>query len=164
LNWVDAVILASLIWFTFAAFHAGMIREVITIGGAILAVALGGLFYKDLAEDVKVGIDDPETARIVAFAIIVGGVLLASQLLAFFLKQASSLLMLGILDSIGGALVGLAKGFLLVELGLVIAITFPSLGLDNAVRDSALASFFLDILPVLKPILPGEFKSAIDSF
>jgi len=164
LNWVDAVILAALAWFTFAAFHAGLIREVITIAGAVLGIALGGLFYEELAEDVKVAVDSEETARIVAFAMIVGAVVLASQLIAFFLKQAASLLLLGIFDSLGGAVIGLIKGFLLVELGLIVAITFHSLGLQDDVQRSELAPFFLDILPVLRAILPGEFKSQIDAF
>jgi membrane protein required for colicin V production len=135
LNWIDFVIIGTLAWFTYAAFHAGMIREVITIAGAVFAVALAGLFYTELAEDIEVAVDDPETAEIIAFAIIFGATVLASQLLALFLKQAASLLLLGLLDSLGGAFIGLAKGAIFVEIGLIVAITFPSLGL-NARRPS----------------------------
>jgi membrane protein required for colicin V production len=164
LNWVDAVILATLGWFTFAAFNAGLIREVITILGAIFAVALAGLFYTDLAKDVDVAIDDPEVSRLVAFAIIFGATILATQLLAIFLKQAASLLFLGLIDSMGGAVIGLIKGCIFVEIALIVAITFPSLHLHDDVNGSALAPFFLDVLPVLKRILPAEFKNAIDAF
>jgi membrane protein required for colicin V production len=164
LNWVDIVILASLAWFTFAAFHAGLIREVITIISAVFAVALAGLFYLELAEDIKVAVDDEQTAEIIAFAVIFGATVLAGQLIAFFLKQAASVLMLGIMDSMGGALIGLVKGFVFVEIALIAAVTFPSLGVLDSVENSTFAPFFLDALPVLRVILPGEFKSAIDSF
>jgi membrane protein required for colicin V production len=164
LSWIDIVILATLIWFTYAAFHAGMIREVITIVGAVFAVALAGLFYVELAEDVGVAVDNEETARIIAFAMIFGATILASQLTAMFLKQAASLLLLGLADSVGGAFIGLLKGFVFIEIGLIIMITFKSLGLNGAVEDSALAPFFLDLIPILKLILPGEFKEAIDTF
>jgi len=164
LNWVDVAILATLVWFTYAAFHAGMIREVVTIFGAVFAVALAGLFYQELAEDVHVAIDDEETARVVAFGMIFGATVLASQLTALFLKQAASLLLLGLLDSIAGAFIGFIKGCIFVEVGLVVAITFHTLGLQRAVDESALAPLFLDILPVLKYLLPGEFKDAINSF
>ena len=164
MNWIDAIILASIAWFTFAAFHAGLIREVITIIGAVFAVALAGLFYMELAEDIGVAVDDKQTAEIIAFATIFGAIVLASQLMALFLKQAASLLMLGVFDSMGGAVIGLLKGFVLVEIALIGAITFPSLGLERAVDNSAFAPFFLDALPILKAILPGEFKIAIDSF
>jgi membrane protein required for colicin V production len=164
LNWVDILILAVIIWFAYAAFHAGLIREVVTIIGTIFAVALAGLFYLELSEDIKVVVDDTETAEIIAFAVIFGATLLASQLLALFLKQAASLLLLGLLDSIGGAVIGVAKGIILIEVALMAALTFPSLGFVNAVEESLFAPFFLDLLPFLKYILPGEFDTAVDEF
>jgi membrane protein required for colicin V production len=136
LSWIDIAILATMIWFTYAAFHAGMIREVITIAGAVFAVALAGLFYEELAEDVRVAVDDEETARIIAFAMIFGATILAAQLTALFLKQAASLLLLGLADSIGGAVIGFIKGVIFVEIALILAITFGSLGLEETVDDS----------------------------
>ena len=164
MNWIDAVIIVALLGFTYSAFNAGLIREVITIFGAIFAVALAGLFYTDLARDIDVAVDDFETSKIIAFVTIFGATVLASQLLAIFLKEAASLLLLGMADSLGGALIGLVKGLIFVEIGLIVAITFPSLHLEGAVRDALLAPFFLDALPVLTRILPGEFKTAVDAF
>ncbi|HEY7466224.1 MAG TPA: CvpA family protein [Dehalococcoidia bacterium] len=164
MSWIDVAILATMLWFTYAAFHAGMIREIITIVGAVFAVALAGLFYTELAEDVHVAVDNQETARIIAFAMIFGATILAAQLTALFLKQAASLLMLGLADSVGGAAIGFVKGFVFVEIALILMITFGSLGLNGAVEDSALAPFYLDFLPVLKFILPGEFKDAVNAF
>ncbi len=163
-NWVDFAIVATIIWFTYAAFHAGLIREVITIVGAVFAVALAGLFYRDLTPDVKVAVNNEETARFIAFAIIFGCVVLASQLTAMFLKTASSVFMLGVFDSMGGAFVGVIKAFVFIEIALIVGITFENLHMQRAIDNSAFAGFFLNALPVLKHILPGEFKNAIDSF
>lgn len=164
MNWVDAVILAMFVWFTYAAFNAGLIREIITILGAVFAVVLAGLFYTDLAQDVDVAIKDIETSEVVAFGVIFGATILASQLLALFLRQAANLLFLGIFDSIGGALFGMAKAFVFVEMGLMAAITFETLGLREAVRASELAPFFLDVLPLLTGILPDRFENAVEAF
>ena len=164
MNWIDAAIFVSLAWFTYAAFHAGLIREVVTIIGAIFAVALAGLFYIELAEDVKVAVDDQQTAEIIAFAVIFGGMVLVSQLIAIFLKQAASLLMLGLMDSLGGAGIGFVKGFIFVEIVLIAAITFPSVGMADDVKNSALATVFLDFIPFQQVILPDEFKTAIETF
>jgi uncharacterized membrane protein required for colicin V production len=164
LNWVDAFIVICIIWFTYSAFNAGMIREVVTIIGAVFAVALAGLLYMELAKDVEVAVDNEQTAQVVSFAIIFGAVILATQLVAIFLKQTAQLLMLGIFDSMGGALIGLLKGFVLVEIALILAITFPNLNLLDDVQGSAFAPFFLDLLPVLKYILPTEFKAALTEF
>jgi membrane protein required for colicin V production len=127
-------------------------------------VVLAGLFYTDLAKDIDVAVKDPEASRIVAFGIIFGATILATQLLAIFLKQASSLLLLGLFDSLGGAVIGLIKGCIFVEIALIVAVTFPSLHLVNDVNNSTLAPFFLDRLPALRHILPAEFKNAIDAF
>jgi membrane protein required for colicin V production len=164
LNWVDAVILATLAWFTYAAFNAGLIREVITILGAVFAVALAGLFYSDLAKDIDVAVKNSETSRLIAFAIVFGATILATQLLAIFLKQAASLLLLGLFDSLGGAVIGLIKGFIFVEIALIIGVTFQSLHLNDDINRSTLAPFFLDVLPILTRILPAEFKNAVDAF
>jgi uncharacterized membrane protein required for colicin V production len=164
LNWVDAVILAIIAWLVYAAFNAGLIREVITILGAIFAVALAGLFYNELAKDVDVAVKDIETSRIIAFAVIFGAVVLASQLVAMFLKQAATLLFLGIFDSLGGAIFGLLKAFVFIEIALIFAITFETLNLEDDVEGSTLAPFFLDALPVLTRILPDEFQIAVDEF
>lgn len=154
----------TLAWFTYAAFHAGMIREIVTILGAILAVSLAGLFYQELAKDVQVAVDNQQTAEIIAFAMIFAAVILATQLIASFLKTAASMLLLGLFDSLGGAFIGLAKGLILVEIGLIFAITFPQLGLLDDIEGSVIAPFFIDVIPFLKHILPNEFKIAIDNF
>ena len=164
MNWVDFLILATLAWFTWAAFHAGMIREIVTIIGAVFAVALAGLFYKDLAADVQVAVDNQQTAEIIAFAMIFGAVVLASQLIASFMKSAASVLMLGLFDSLGGAFIGALKAVVIIEIGLIVAVTFPSLNLVNDVDGSVIAPFFLDIIPFLEYILPDEFKTAIEAF
>ncbi len=164
MNWIDALIIIILVWFSYAAFHAGLIREVVTILGAIFAVALAGLFYTDLAKDVDVAINNTQTSEIVAFGMIFGAVVLASQLIGMFMKQAASMFMLGLFDAMGGAFIGFLKGFIFVEIGLIVAITYPSLGLSDAVHNSAIAPLFLDLLPVLEHILPGKFKIAIQQF
>ncbi len=164
MNWVDVLILASLAWFIFAGFHAGLIREVVTIVGAVFAVALAGLFYRELATDIEVAISDQRTANVVAFGVIFGATVLASQLVALFLKQASNLLCLGVVDAMGGAGLGLVKAFVFVEVALIAGITFQTLAVENDIEGSVLAPFFLDLIPVLKHVLPGEFKTAVNTF
>ena len=164
MNWVDFFILAALVWFAYAGFRTGMIREIVTIIGAIFAVALAGLFYRDLATDVKVAVDNQQTAEIIAFAMIFGAVVLASQLTASFMRTAASMMMLGLADSMGGTIIGALKGVVLVEIALIVAVTFTSLNLKDDVDGSFAAPFFLDLIPFLQHILPDEFTTAINEF
>ena len=164
LNWVDFAILGVMAWFTFTAFRSGLIREVVTIGGAIIGVVLAGKFYLRLASDIEVAVDDKQAAEMVAFLVIFGATVLGSQMIAMFLKRAATLLMLGPWDAMGGAVLGAAKGFVIVEVLLIAGITFPSLHVVEAIDKSSLAPFFLELVPVLKFLLPREFRDAVDNF
>ncbi|MBI1886004.1 MAG: CvpA family protein [Chloroflexi bacterium] len=164
MNWLDVIIILVIAWFTFAAFTAGIIREAVTLIATLVAIVVAGFYYDDLARDVLLFIDNQKVAFVVGFLILLGSVFLAGQLVAFLLKRAASLLMLGWADHLAGAGFGLLKGFLVVEILLILFVTYPQLGLDDTIDGSALAPFFLDLVPVLVRILPGEFGDAVDKF
>jgi membrane protein required for colicin V production len=159
-NWLDGVILAIIIWFIFAAFHAGFIREVVTIVTVVLGVVLAGLFYEQLADDIGTFIDSERAARTVAFLVIFGTVALAGQVAAMLLKETAGLLMLGTFDHLAGAVFGLAKGVVIVQVLLILFATYPSLGLDDAISDSELSPMFTEQAPILLQVLPAEFDAA----
>lgn len=164
MNWLDIVIILIIAFFAVSAYASGLIREVVTLLSAVVGVVVAGLFYDDLAEDVLVFIDDEDAARVVAFLVLLGAVYLAGQLTAIMLKQLAAILLLGWADRIGGALFGLLKGLVVVEALLILLVTFPQLGLEKDIDGSAIASAFLDAVPVLLFILPDEFERAVDAF
>ena len=163
MNWVDVAIVVVVAWFTFSAFSAGVIREVVTIVGVALGVVLAGLFYKDLADDVRLAIDTDHAPEIIAFLVIFGACFLAGQLAAMVLKQTASLLMLGTFDHLLGAVFGFVKGMVVVELLLILFVTFPTLDLRHTIDQSMLGPLFLDGIPVLLRVLPVEFKNAVQA-
>lgn len=164
MNWLDIVIVLAVGFFTVSAFLAGLIREVVTLVSAVVGVVLAGLLYEDMATEVLVFIEDDTAARAVGFLIVLGSVYLAGQLGAIMLKQIASLLLLGWADHVGGAVFGFAKGLIVVEVVLIVLVTYPLLGLDEDIDDSGLASVFLDAVPVVLLLLPNEFESAVDAF
>jgi len=163
MNWLDIVIILIIAFFAATAFSAGLIRELVTLVSAVVGIVVAGLFYEDLARDVLVFIDNKDTANIVAFLMLLGAIYLAGQLIAIMLKQVTAILLLGWADRLGGALFGLLKGLVVVEVLLIAFVTFD-VGLDDAIEDSGLASVFLDAIPVLLLILPNEFEQAVDAF
>jgi membrane protein required for colicin V production len=164
MNWLDAVIVIAIAWFTFAAFRAGIIREVVGVIALVVGVLAAGYYYDDLAENVLLVIDDDTAANVIAFLVLFGAVALGGQLAAFLLKRVASLLALGWVDHLAGAAFGLLKGLILVEVFLILFTTYPYLGLGGAVRGSAIAPLFLDGGPVLLKLLPGEFNRAVEAF
>jgi membrane protein required for colicin V production len=163
MNWLDIAIVLIVAFFAVTAFSAGLIRELVTLVSAVVGVAVAGLFHDDLARDVLVFIDDKDTANIVGFLVLLGAIYLAGQLIAIMLKQVAAILLLGWADRLGGALFGLLKGLVMVEVLLIAFVTFD-VGLRDAIQGSGLASVFLDAASVLLIILPDEFERAVDAF
>ena len=164
MNWIDIAIIIIIAFFVISAYSAGLIREMVTLVSVVAGVIVAGLFYDDMARDVLVFIDDEDTARIIGFLVLLGSVYLAGQLIAVMLKQVAALLLLGWADRMGGALFGILKGLIVVEVILILLVTFPQFGLDDAIDGSTLGSVFLDAASVLLIILPDEFERAVDGF
>jgi membrane protein required for colicin V production len=163
MNWLDGVIVIALIGFTVAAFRAGLIREVVTLVAVVVGVLVAGHYYDDLADDVLLFIKNDKAAKVIAFLSLFGSVALLGQLAAFLMKQAVSMLLLGWLDHVAGGVFGLLKGLVLVELFLMVFVTYPYLGLDKAIDGSGIAPLFLDNGPALLKLLPGEFNHAVEA-
>ena len=92
-----------------------------------------------------------------------GGVLILGQIVANTLRNTVKILMLGPIDTFGGALFGLCKGIVLVEVLLIVVSVFPvSSQLILAIEDSAVASFLLEQSAVVEQMLPTEFEEAFE--
>jgi membrane protein required for colicin V production len=164
MSWIDAVIVIIFLYFIVTAFSAGFIRETIGTTAAVLGTVLAGMFYNDVADSLLSSIDSSTTASAVGFLIIFLGVTIAGQVLAMLVHPAITVLQLGIVDQILGAAFGAVKAFLIIEVLLVLFITYPRYGLDKKIDDSEFATKMLDVsAPVLK-ILPDVFHNKVNSF
>ncbi len=164
MNWLDFVIIFIVLGFVVSAYSSGLIREVITLVAVFLGIVIAGLLYDDLAKDVLVFLDDEDASRAISFLILFGAVYLLGQIAAYILKRGASLLMLGWVNSLGGAFFGLVKGIIVVQVLLILFAAYPSLHLDTAIDHSEIGRFFVDDVSFLLPILPGEFGDRIDQF
>jgi membrane protein required for colicin V production len=164
MNWLDLVIIGILAWFALAGLSAGILRESVTLLGAILGVIVAGLLYRQLADDFSIFTDNQTAQNIAAFAAIFFSVFLAGQIAAMLLKRVASLLLLGPLDHLAGLAFGLMKGFVLVEAALIVLTRYRVDTLTRAMDGSLLTPVFLDGLPILLTILPREFRQAVEEF
>ena len=164
MNWIDLVIILILVAFVGTAYTAGLIREVVTMVAVVVGIVVAGLLFDDFATDVLVFIDDEDAARAVAFLVLLGAIYLFGQIAAYVLKRMASIMMLGWADKAGGAAFGLVKGLVVVQVLVVLFAAYPSLGLDDAIDNSAIGKFFVDDVSVVLVILPGEFDDRIDDF
>lgn len=165
MHWIDLLIIAVVGWTTFAAFRGGLIREVIPLLSVIIGAIVASRLYDSLAADLDFVVDHDATRKFIAFVAIFVGIVVIGHILSMALRTAATLLMLGPLDHVGGAVVGFLKGLFFVQILVFAATSFPVAdGVTKAMGDSAFASFFIENLPLMRSLMPGEVKDALDAF
>ena len=160
MNWLDIVIIVAIVISTFLGFRAGIIKAVLVLAGIIIGVILAGRYYVPFSEQLSF-ISQANVARIVAFAIILIGVMVIAAVLARLLKWAASVVMLGWVNRLGGAIFGLVLGAIFCSALLAIWVKF--FGVPGAISESSLTTILLDHFPMVLALLPDEFE-AIRSF
>lgn len=160
MNWLDIVIVVVIAVATFGGLLIGLIAAGLSLAGVIVGIVLAGRYYLPFSQQLGF-IPEENIAQVVAFAIILVGVMLIALALAMVLRWAFSLIKLGWIDRIGGAVFGLAGGALLC--GAMLAVWVKFIGAGATATGSVLASLLLEHFPVVLGLLPAEFD-AVRSF
>ena len=161
MNWLDIVILVLIAIPTLIGLRIGIIKAVLSLTGVIAGVILAGQYRTALAEKLTF-ISQANLAEITAFAIILIGVMIIAAMLASLLKWIVSAVLLGWVNRLGGAAFGFVLGCIFC--GALLAIWTKSLGIQDPLAESALATLLLDRLPIILALLPGEFDSVRSFF
>lgn len=160
MSWLDIIILIIIVIPTLAGLKIGIIKALLTLAGVIIGVFLAGQYYEELAGALTF-ISQPSIARIVAFAIILIGVMVVASIAATVVKWAVSAVMLGWVNRLGGAVFGFAMGAIFA--GALLTMWAKFLGPGAAMEASFMAQLLLDAFPVVLALLPEEFN-AVSSF
>lgn len=159
MNWLDIVLIVSLVIPTVIGLRQGLIKSVLSLAGLIVGIILAGIFYEALA-GLLTFIPTVAIANIVAFIIILVGVMVIAAILAQLLKMVISAVMLGWVNHLGGAIFGFLMGAVLWSAILATWVKFFGAGI---VTESLIAAVLLDKFPLILALLPEEFD-AIRSF
>ena len=162
MNWLDAVIIVVLVISILSGLRSGLIKILFGLVGIVVGVVLAGHFADSLASKMTF-INNPEWAKMAAFAIILVATMLVFAILAVILSKLISAILLGWVNRLGGAVLGLVAGALFCGAFLSIWLHY-NLGGQDVISHSALARFLLDKFPVVLKLLPSEFKSIKDFF
>ena len=152
---MDLVLLVILGFATLWGMRKGLIRVVIPAVGMIVGVVLASRLYSTIADSVFSS--EAAIAKVGAFIIVLVAVMIVASIVSKVLTGMVSLVMLGWVNRLVGGAVGLLLSA--VGLGVVLALVarFPLLGLDSAVKGSALAALLVERFPLVLSLLPGEF-------
>jgi membrane protein required for colicin V production len=159
MTWLDyaviAVLLASIAWGAWR----GLVHEVFSLTGWIMAFLAGNLFTAPLA-DLLPSVMRPELRVIVAFVVIFVGTLVAAALIAALITKFVTVSVLHSLNRWLGALFGLLRGLLIViVLAMVAGMT--SLPRREAWTQSATGYSLAQTVVQLKPWLPPAFAARL---
>ncbi len=158
--WLDIVILVGVVITVFLGLRIGIIKAALSLVGVIVGVILAGHYHVLLAEQLSF-IPQAGVAEVVAFAIILIGVMVIAVVLARLLKWAASVVMLGWVNHLGGAAFGLVLGAIFCS--ALLAIWVKWLGVGSTITESIVAAILVDKFPLILALLPDEFD-AIRSF
>ncbi len=154
MNWLDIVIIVAIAITIFAGVRIGIIKAILSLAGVIIGIILAGRYCVPFSELLSF-IPWAGVAEVVAFAIILIGVMVITAVLSRWLRRAASMMLLGWVDHLGGAVFGLLLGAILCSALLAIWVKF--LGIDEIIIESTLATILLDKFPLVLALLPSEF-------
>ena len=161
MNWLDIVILVVLLTAAVMGLKFGLIKTVLLLAGIIVGVVLAGHFSGPLGERLTF-ISSEGVAKGIAFAIIMLAVLAVAAIVAALLTWLTKIVMLGWVNRLGGAILGLFLGAFFC--GALLAMWVHFLGMPEVVTESAIATVLLDRLPVVLALLPSEFDGVRSFF
>lgn len=152
MNWLDIVIVVVLLIAAFDGLRRGIIGAVLSLAGLVVGILLAVRYYVPFSE--RLSFMPSETlARIVAFVIILVGILAIARLIAWLLGKIASALMIGWLNRLGGAAFGVALGAVLISAVLGLWITYAGTG--DVIAQSRLATLLLQYFPMVRSLLPA---------
>ena len=159
MNLFDCFLIAMLAYSTIMAFMRGIILELFSLGGLIAGILLASWNYKHVAIILGHLITTSAIAEIVAFLLIVIGVMVLSTLLGKALNRTAHAIGLGLFDRLLGAVFGFARGCLFgVAILMAIAAFLPH---SAWIANSQLSSYFLAGAHAVSFVVPHDLQQQI---
>ncbi|HEY1994510.1 MAG TPA: CvpA family protein [Edaphobacter sp.] len=159
MNLFDWFLIAMLAFSTITAFLRGIILELFSLGGLIAGILLASWNYKNIAVLLVRLITRPAIAEIVAFLLIIIGVMVVCTLIGKALNRTAHAIGLGFFDRLLGALFGFARGCLFgVAILMAIAAFLPH---SAWIANSRLSSYFLAGAHAVSFVVPHDLQQQI---
>jgi membrane protein required for colicin V production len=159
MNLFDWFLIAVLAYSTIMAFMRGIILELFSLGGLVAGILIASWNYNLLAPIIERLITTSAIAQIVAFFIIIIGVMVLSAILGKALNRTAHAIGLGFFDRLLGGVFGFARGCLL---GVVILMSIAAfLPHSTCIATSQLSSYFLAGAHAVSFVVPHDLQQQI---
>lgn len=164
-HWLDVLLVIPLLWMAYKGFTRGLIMEVTRLLALVAGVYLAARFASLLAEYLYKNTSlTNEFLPIIAFALILVGVMLLVYFFGKMLEGMTKMAAMNWADKAAGAFFGIARGVLMLSLLIMLLNRFSLL--DGAKESEAVKKSFLfapiqAFAPFLLPILDDVDKDTV---
>jgi membrane protein required for colicin V production len=158
---VDILILIILIGGGIIGAIVGLYRALVGIASVIVAILCAGRFYTQLGELLSRISLPQEIARICSFTLIFAVVCSVAIVLGILSYRLVIMFSLGIVDKIGGAILGIIAGLFLVSICVVLLTKYPFANSPQLIANSKLTPFCIGAVKLILKLLPEEFTSVL---
>ena len=159
MTWFDYAVVAIVCLSVLLAVFRGVVREITALAGWAAALILSGLFAQQLAHWLPAALS-PMLRAVIAYLVIFLSVLLLCGLAGVLLAKLFRVAGLGFTDRAVGALFGLARGVLIVFVGVMLA-GLTSLPKEPFWREAVLSGPVETAVLAAKPVLPKDLAQRI---
>ena len=160
MNWLDFAVLAVLVLSMIWSALRGVVREIVSLGGWIIAFLAANLFAGPLSLHLPAAIPGETLRTLAAFIAIFITALILSALVGALMSKFVSAVGLGSIDKALGALFGIARGAILV-LAAVLAAGLTSAPAQAWWKESMSGEPLRRAALALKPWLPDSFAQRL---
>ena len=160
MNWLDILLIILLIASAIGGLITGLIKTVFSLVGLIVGIILAGHFYVPFSAYLGF-IPTEKGPLIAAFIIIFLAVMIIATILGILFTKLISAMLLGWINRLGGAVLGVFLGAIFLASFLVIIAKYTG---AEAISESIIASVLVERFPLILALLPSEFDTISNFF
>ena len=160
MNWLDISIIVVMGVAAVMGYRIGAIKGFLSIIGIIFGVVLAGQIGETVGQKMTF-IDNPGGATVAGYAVVFGAVFIGSLIAVNVLRKVLDSILLGWIDNLGGAILGISASAIVWTGGIAAAGSFPVGFLNDTVEQSLLAPELADKVPFVLDLLPEEYSDVL---
>jgi membrane protein required for colicin V production len=164
MNLLDYIIIILMIYLIVRGLLRGFVREIASLAGIVLGIWIGNLFQPQMTVFLRSYLPFPRYVPLISFAVIFAAVLVACNIIGWFLKTVFRKIFLGWVDRGLGAVFAILKGVVIIYL-VIVMLTFFIPAKTPLISRSMLAPWIIrsyqSMIGLISPDQYREWKKRI---
>ncbi len=161
MTWLDPVIMGIMVVSTVFGAFRGLIRSAAGLIGLVLGAVFAGRVAALIDPTLdQAGIQHPSITGATAFVIAFVAIVIAVEMAANLLRIVQRMLFLGWIDTVGGAIFGLARGVLISMILLAGLAMFGSKQFNATLKQATVAVWLWQNMSAAVDMLPAGMRQS----